>query len=66
MFELLTVGFGWSGFYEMPDAPSDCDTRASEAPIATLCRAQDSSYIFTLRGLLAKKYPHTALPECRC
>src|SRR3546814_17133186 len=50
--QLLVVGFGRSGFYEMADAPGDSDAGTVETAFTALRGAENPDNVFALGGLL--------------
>ena len=54
-FERRVIDLGSCCFYEMADAPGNSDAGAAETAFIALRRAEDSTNVFALGGLLAQK-----------
>src|SRR3546814_20696839 len=63
--QLLVVGFGRSGFYEMADAPGDSDAGTVETAFTALRGAENPANVFALGGLLAQEQPHIRPSDSR-
>src|SRR3546814_20146368 len=63
--QLLVVGCGRSGFYEMADAPGDSDAGTVETAFTALRGAENPANVFALGGLLAQEQPHIRPSDSR-
>src|SRR5690606_27083393 len=60
---LLTIGFRWCGFHQVPKTPGHHHTASLQAAITLLASTQYLGNITTLRGLFAKKEFHESIND---